>query len=490
MQEVVASPIFEAESEAEPDVPRVVAAPWWDAMDERTADLLAAKCQGAAAVDLREEAAEPLCFDAGRFAAIFLENLLQPLSLLPQLCVGRWRRGLVERSYLPATSEFAADDELLSALKLTRTGFGSSKVHSLVFGNAWVLSIGVLYCGVRWWDSAPARYFFLLVLIFQFLLRSQWAMKYAYRRQAAERRLQSGTSIDRRAEELLFGFIPLAPWLIILELRLAALTEGVDLGAELVFHGGAAEAEAMFPAHVMRWLPDAVCAAGGASGGGGGGGGEPSGGWAVGRPRVHLIAPSSPSPSPSPSSLSSSSSSSGQQRGGQQRGGPPGGGAVFSVTGAALVYRALVHHSKVTPIDGRPPVRVEFHSIQDGADLAVMLCLLCLGLLPFGAAAIEGDQPIEEFGTGAILIGAFYFSNAPVGVRGFLNAVFVNIRRRTQQQELMGALLSGRPCSMMMAVGGGKKTLAATPRLVRTERNLVAWLGCRAVLLRSFAGIQ
>ena len=100
------------------------------------------------------------------------------------------------------------------------------------------------------------------MLLCQCLLRAQWGIKYAYRRASAERRLQAGTSLDRRAEELLFGFMPLPPWLCIHELRLAALAEGVDLGAELVFHGGAAEAEAMFPRHVMRWLPDAVCWAG------------------------------------------------------------------------------------------------------------------------------------------------------------------------------------------------------------------------------------
>ena len=84
-------------------------------------------------------------------------------------------------------------------------------------------------------------------------------------------------------------------------------------------------------------------------------------------------------------------------------------------------------------------------------------------------------------GSGCIALALIYFVNAPLGVRGFLNAVFVNITRRTEQQEFLGALLSGGP-SM-----AGR---AATPRLVRTEHGVAAWLDCRAVLLRSFAGIQ
>lgn len=411
------------------------AAEWWAAMDEQAAGLLAVKCHAAATVELREEAAEPLRFSAGKFAAVFLENLLQPLSTLPQLCVGRWRRNLIGKSYLPATNSFAADDELLWALRLTRTGFGSSNMHSVVFGSSWPMTIGIAYCGFHWWDDAPTRYFSLLVLIFQFLLRSQWAMKYAYRRTAAEQRLQGGTSLDRRAEELLFGFGPLAPWLCIVELRLAALAEGVDLDTELVFQGGAAEAEAMFPKHVMRWLPDALCKVAPSS--------EHTD-WVAGLPKVHA-----------------------------ERG-------EFSVTAAAIVYRALVHHSKVTPINGQPPIKTEFHSIDGAQDFMVLLCLLVFGMVPFAAAAIEGYR-INEFSTGAIIVGVFYFLNAPFGVRGFLNAVFVNIRRRTQQQELIGALLSGQP-----SIAGR----SSTPRLVHTEQNIVAWLSCRAVLLRSFASVQ
>jgi hypothetical protein len=107
-----------------------------------------------------------------------------------------------------------------------------------------------------------------------------------------------------------------------------------------------------------------------------------------------------------------------------------------------------------------------------------MLCLFGLGLLPIAAARVEG-YPVE--GSGCIAPALIYFVNAPLGVRGFLTAVFVNIMRRTEQQEFLGALLS---CGPSMA---GR---AATPRLVRTEHGVAAWLDCRAVLLRSFAGIQ
>ena len=53
------------------------------------------------------------------------------------------------------------------------------------------------------WEDATAWFFFLLVLLFQVLLRSQWAVKYTCRRRSTERWLQGGTSLDRRAEELL-----------------------------------------------------------------------------------------------------------------------------------------------------------------------------------------------------------------------------------------------------------------------------------------------
>jgi hypothetical protein len=111
-------------------------------------------------------------------------------------------------------------------------------------------------------------------------------------------------------------------------------------------------------------------------------------------------------------------------------------------------------------------------------DLLVMLCLFGLGLLPIAAARVEG-YPVQ--GSGCIALALIYFVNAPLGVRGFLNAVFVNITRRTEQQEFLGALLSGGPSMAGRAV---------TPRLVRTEHGVAAWLDCRAVLLRSFAGIQ
>eukprot|EP01046_Picozoa_sp_COSAG06_P033292 COSAG06_NODE_3390_length_5413_cov_5.050997_6_plen_463_part_00 len=447
--EQVASPAFESENESEKDSsqdrePRVAAAPWWAALDERAAALLAAKCHGTATVELRDEAAEPHSFDMGTFVFIFLENLLMPLSIMPRFCSGRGRRGLVGKSYLPATKAFSADDELLWSLKLTRSGFGASKVHSLFFGNAWPSTVGLVYCGIRWWDDATTRYFFLLNCLLQFMLRAQWAMKYAYRRKAAEQRLQNGTSLDRRAEELLFGFIPLAPWLSIVELRLAALAERMDLSQELVFRGGAADAEAMFPPHAMRWLPDAVCRPGGPDQAGAGSSDHT--GWAAGRPKVDA-----------------------------ERG-------EFSVTAAAVVFRALVHESRVVPIGGQPPIKVEFWSLEGGQDLLIMLCLFALGAVPLAAAVIEGGgQAIQQLSIPTLVQGGLYFGFAPLGVRGFLNAVFVNIRRRTHQQELMGALLSGAP-SMAGEV--------ATPRLVCTEQNLVAWLGCRAVLLRSFAGIQ
>ena len=412
-----------------------VAAAWWEELDDRGAGLLAGKCHGAASVELRAEAAEPLSFDLGCFVFVFLENLLLPLSILPQLCVGRWRHNLVGKSYFPASKEFASDDELLWALKLTRTGFASSKVHALVFGNTWGMVAAVGYCGVRWWHDAPARYYFLLVLLFQVLLRSQWAIKYAYRRDAAERRLRAGTSLDRRAEELLFGFMPLAPWLCIVELRLAALIEGLDLDEQLEFHGGAAEAAEMFPQHVMRWLPDAVCRAGASEG---------WRDWDVGTPKLD-----------------------------EQRG-------VFSMSAAALIFRALVHHSKVIPVNGQPPVKVEFHSIDGWADFVILVSLFALGMLPLAAAQLDGTST-AAFTPGAIVLAIIYFVSAPLGVRGFLNAVFVNIRRRIQQQELMGALLSGQPsiCGRV-----------ATPQLVRSEHSIAAWLRCRAVLLRSFASIQ
>ena len=99
--EQVASPAFESEKESEKDSgqdrePRVAAAPWWAALDERAAALLAAKCHGTATVELRDEAAEPHSFDMGTFVFIFLENLLMPLSIMPRFCSGRGRRGLVE----------------------------------------------------------------------------------------------------------------------------------------------------------------------------------------------------------------------------------------------------------------------------------------------------------------------------------------------------------------------------------------------------------
>ena len=185
MDTAVDSPMaFEMEAkqrESQQGGEQQVAAAWWEELDDRGAGLLAGKCHGAASVELRAEAAEPLSFDLGCFVFVFLENLLLPLSILPQLCVGRWRHNLVGKSYFPASKEFASDDELLWALKLTRTGFASSKVHALVFGNTWGMVAAVGYCGVRWWHDAPARYYFLLVLLFQVLLRSQWAIKYAYR---------------------------------------------------------------------------------------------------------------------------------------------------------------------------------------------------------------------------------------------------------------------------------------------------------------------
>ena len=65
-------------------------------------------------------------------------------------------------------------------------------------------------------------------------------------------------------------------------------------------------------------------------------------------------------------------------------------------------------------------------------------------MLPFAAAQLDGTSS-DASTPGAIVLAALYFASAPLGVRGFLNAVFVNIHRRIQQQELMGAVLSGRP---------------------------------------------
>ena len=86
-------------------------------------------------------------------------------------------------------------------------------------------------------------------------------------------------------------------------------------------------------------------------------------------------------------------------------------------------------------------------------------------MLPFAAAQLDGTSS-DASTPGAIVLAAIYFASAPLGVRGFLNAVFVNIRRRIQQQELMGAILSGRP-----SICGQ----AATPQLVRSgQSNLTA----------------
>lgn len=59
----------------------------------------------------------PLRFSAMRLVHILNENLLSPLSLLPQLCTKKQRQKLVGMSFLPPTAAFAADDELLWAAK-------------------------------------------------------------------------------------------------------------------------------------------------------------------------------------------------------------------------------------------------------------------------------------------------------------------------------------------------------------------------------------
>eukprot|EP01052_Picozoa_sp_SAG31_P039013 SAG31_NODE_5322_length_2610_cov_1.405814_3_plen_231_part_00 len=68
--------------------------------------------------------------------------------------------------------------------------------------------------------------------------------------------------------------------------------------------------------------------------------------------------------------------------------------------------------------------------------------------------------------------------------QGFLNAVFENITRRTEQQQFLAAILSGAPSIIADHNSGG------TPQLKRSEENVAAWLTCRSVLLRSFFSVQ
>eukprot|EP01052_Picozoa_sp_SAG31_P049369 SAG31_NODE_10776_length_1099_cov_1.585000_1_plen_271_part_10 len=174
-EEVVVSPVFGSErARSESAAGGVAKSSWWDGIDSSAADLLATKCNSAATVDVAEEAVEPLSFSLSTFVYIFAENLFSPLSLLPQLCTKRQRQKLVGKSYLPPSPHFASDDKLLWALKLTSLGTGSSKVHGLIFGGGWQLMAVIVYCGVTFWEDRPARYFFLLVLLFQLLLRTQW----------------------------------------------------------------------------------------------------------------------------------------------------------------------------------------------------------------------------------------------------------------------------------------------------------------------------
>ena len=143
--EQVASPAFESEKESEKDSgqdrePRVAAAPWWAALDERAAALLAAKCHGTATVELRDEAAEPHSFDMGTFVFIFLENLLMPLSIMPRVCGVRAHRMTTcehDSKSFSAEGARATPREAATAASAWRdvawtcTGVGETRVRSL-----------------------------------------------------------------------------------------------------------------------------------------------------------------------------------------------------------------------------------------------------------------------------------------------------------------------------------------------------------------------
>ena len=61
------------------------------------------------------------------------------------------------------------------------------------------------------------------------------SVKHAYRPKSANKRMV--TSIDMRDEELIFGFMPMPPWLGVLEARLAAGRAATDLNAAITLKG-------------------------------------------------------------------------------------------------------------------------------------------------------------------------------------------------------------------------------------------------------------
>ena len=86
------------------------------------------------------------------------------------------------------------------------------------------------------------------------------------------------------------------------------------------------------------------------------------------------------------------------------------------MSAAALIFRALVHHSKVTPVNGQPPVKVEFHSIDGVADTVILVCLFALGMLPFAAAQLDGTSS-DVSTPGAIALAAIYFAKGGDHIR-------------------------------------------------------------------------
>lgn len=392
------------------------------ALDEWTAHLL----RRAAGADVAREAAEELGFDVGVFARDLLTNLCFPLDmllLLPVTLVTKRRdllRRLREKNWVMMKDGVPVErfSHLMSASIFYTTNYAKfvlnwsivalllhmvankTKVHTLVVYNVAIWFFATVFgcCTV--------------------------AIKHACRREAAQSRMTTG--VDFRDEEFIFGFLPYAPWLALLESRLAAAgTPGFDATSRLRF-SGRREAEAG-----VRLVPAALEAAF----------------ETCGFPDALRVEE----------------------------------GDTYSVSAGALLFRVALEHSTVGRLAPRAALAGEtsFNPLQPGAlatptDVVYSAFVAAIVAVPFVVARCADDALADLDGrdVAVLVLCALppvngYVIGLNATFRTWFQAVRKSISRRCDALRFLGALVKA---------DDGDATL---PRLVPDAANLELWLRLR-----------
>jgi hypothetical protein len=217
--------------------------------------------------DLRAEASERVRFKPFAFLHIFFAHWLFPFSLWFIQVIALWRPSAtlyIRRAHmLPGADilahktinhttghKFAAKPNMFFATSINYFLGKATVISCLSLGYYWRHRSGS-DTAQREALTPAAEMLGWLYLVIQALHMYTIAVKHAYRRDAAQRRMLS--SLARRDEEFTNGWIPLPIWLAMFELRLAAVGTKCDLEQSMCMHGSVEEMCTFLGPQVMKY---------------------------------------------------------------------------------------------------------------------------------------------------------------------------------------------------------------------------------------------